>query len=309
MSTATATYRRRNRIYEPVQNPTSQQGFNRYAYCLYNPLKYVDPSGYRCDDPPYWQQVQQYLTCMNRENAECLNAAGITHVQVNSSSGYSGSYVKYQVAGEWYGSHYNGYVDTGYHDGYGGQTTYSDGSLPTPPTPMYWNEGGGCGGGGTASSGGGFSKPVVPVVSKCNDGAQLGSVTSIIGTSIEHLFKKEAKLLEKTKSRADKYYYKIFSKASKIGKHIGAAGALITEGVYVKGYIDGEISGQELRIRTEINVAEFAIPWVATAVAPLIGAAAAPVLIGAGVLTIGIIVYDAFGGFDNIIYDNSIVTP
>ena len=31
-----------------VQNPTSQQSFNRYAYCMYNPLKYVDPTGERC---------------------------------------------------------------------------------------------------------------------------------------------------------------------------------------------------------------------------------------------------------------------
>ena len=31
-----------------VQDPTSQQGFNRYAYCMYNPLKYVDPSGEQC---------------------------------------------------------------------------------------------------------------------------------------------------------------------------------------------------------------------------------------------------------------------
>jgi RHS repeat-associated core domain len=28
-----------------MQDPTTQQGFNRYAYCMYNPLKYVDPSG------------------------------------------------------------------------------------------------------------------------------------------------------------------------------------------------------------------------------------------------------------------------
>ncbi|MBQ6084310.1 MAG: RHS repeat-associated core domain-containing protein [Bacteroidales bacterium] len=28
-----------------IQDPTTQQGFNRYAYCAYNPLKYVDPSG------------------------------------------------------------------------------------------------------------------------------------------------------------------------------------------------------------------------------------------------------------------------
>ena len=30
-----------------MHDPTSQQGFNRYAYCMYNPLKYVDPSGER----------------------------------------------------------------------------------------------------------------------------------------------------------------------------------------------------------------------------------------------------------------------
>ncbi len=28
-----------------MQDPTTQQGFNRYAYCMYNPLKYIDPSG------------------------------------------------------------------------------------------------------------------------------------------------------------------------------------------------------------------------------------------------------------------------
>ena len=45
------------RVYDPVvcsflsadryiQNPMSTQGFNRYAYCMYNPLRYVDPSGW-----------------------------------------------------------------------------------------------------------------------------------------------------------------------------------------------------------------------------------------------------------------------
>ncbi len=29
-----------------VQDPMSAQGFNRYAYCLYNPLRYIDPSGW-----------------------------------------------------------------------------------------------------------------------------------------------------------------------------------------------------------------------------------------------------------------------
>lgn len=31
---------------EHVENPMSAQGFNRYAYCMNNPLRYVDPSGW-----------------------------------------------------------------------------------------------------------------------------------------------------------------------------------------------------------------------------------------------------------------------
>ena len=31
---------------EYVQDPTSAQSFNRYAYCAYNPLKYTDPTGW-----------------------------------------------------------------------------------------------------------------------------------------------------------------------------------------------------------------------------------------------------------------------
>jgi len=50
------------RVYDPatasflspdryMQDPTSAQGFNRYAYCMNNPLRYVDPSGWRPRQP------------------------------------------------------------------------------------------------------------------------------------------------------------------------------------------------------------------------------------------------------------------
>ena len=34
-----------------VQNPSNSQNFNRYSYCLNNPLKYVDPSGWQMNKP------------------------------------------------------------------------------------------------------------------------------------------------------------------------------------------------------------------------------------------------------------------
>ena len=60
------------RMYDPVlssflspdnymQDPTTQQGFNRYAYCMYNPLKYVDPSGERCQGIEMTYLIEQMM--------------------------------------------------------------------------------------------------------------------------------------------------------------------------------------------------------------------------------------------------------
>ena len=53
---ACRTLGRNGRLYDPltarmlspdpfVQNASSTQNFNRYSYCMNNPLKYTDPSG------------------------------------------------------------------------------------------------------------------------------------------------------------------------------------------------------------------------------------------------------------------------
>ena len=60
------------RVYDPfmstflspdnyMQDPTTQQGFNRYAYCMYNPLKYVDPSGERCQGIEMTYLIEQMM--------------------------------------------------------------------------------------------------------------------------------------------------------------------------------------------------------------------------------------------------------
>ncbi len=43
-----------------VQNPGNTQSFNRYSYCLNNPLKYTDPSGWIAEDRNGYQQLRHY---------------------------------------------------------------------------------------------------------------------------------------------------------------------------------------------------------------------------------------------------------
>ena len=51
-----------------VQEPVTLQSLNRYAYCLYNPLKYIDPSGERCVGPnTYYQTDQTAVDYVNNE--------------------------------------------------------------------------------------------------------------------------------------------------------------------------------------------------------------------------------------------------
>ena len=69
------------RVYDPVmssflsvdryvQQPENSQSFNRYAYCMYNPLKYVDPSGWLMSlpnghgvaPPPDGDETGYYIT-------------------------------------------------------------------------------------------------------------------------------------------------------------------------------------------------------------------------------------------------------
>ena len=65
-----------------MQDPTTQQGFNRYAYCMYNPLKYVDPSGeqYLGWDPGLQYRIEQEARQkILRENKIAYDIAMASH--------------------------------------------------------------------------------------------------------------------------------------------------------------------------------------------------------------------------------------
>ncbi|MBR3711421.1 MAG: hypothetical protein IKM99_10765, partial [Bacteroidales bacterium] len=74
-----------------VQDPTSSQGFNRYAYCMYNPLKFVDPSGWLAGHggPRYVSGlIQDYLSDPCYVTREQLREAGIYNIE--GGYGYAG---------------------------------------------------------------------------------------------------------------------------------------------------------------------------------------------------------------------------
>jgi RHS repeat-associated protein len=90
------------RVYDPVtaqflsvdnniQAPDSWVNYNRYAYCMNNPLKYTDPSG------NFWQYVVSlivmtgfnYLDAVSHNNWDFKNTS-ITNVQIGYNSNYGG---------------------------------------------------------------------------------------------------------------------------------------------------------------------------------------------------------------------------
>ena len=87
-----------------VQSPDNSQGFNRYAYCMYNPLRYIDPSGWALrepgnspDDPPrlnnyrpgtYYSADPEYAWLVRLNEVE-VSATSLGHDINNKGTNYT----------------------------------------------------------------------------------------------------------------------------------------------------------------------------------------------------------------------------
>jgi RHS repeat-associated protein len=87
-------YNMNGRMYDPlvgrflsadlvIQDPTNAQNYNRYSYCLNNPLKYSDPSGWRMAAADEGRDVDAYFSWMT-------NVAGSWHYSTVGSGGNGG---------------------------------------------------------------------------------------------------------------------------------------------------------------------------------------------------------------------------
>ena len=73
-----------------VQDPTSAQAFNRYAYCGYNPLRYTDPTGWYADGYGRQPQPQSYdpTARYHSDDPNDVLWGRSVHPWENSSSGF-----------------------------------------------------------------------------------------------------------------------------------------------------------------------------------------------------------------------------
>ena len=171
-----------------VQSFDNSQSFNRYAYCLYNPLRYVDPSGWRPgigngrpDDPPGLDNYQPGIyNSVDSESAYvvCLNEVIVPGTSGGASQSCSDTY--YTEGTNW---------DDGQYYSYFG--------VPTDAGPNLQESTNGYGGGGGGAIGmgsnnqSGNSKLTPSVVNNVVTGA--GTITGY-----------QKSLWEKPKSRAQK---------------------------------------------------------------------------------------------------------
>ena len=132
------------------------QSYNRYAYCLYNPLRYIDPSGYRITDPPHTNVVINYVTSegdVSNDLKRLLNFYGITDVTHATSDGYSGGTIRWSEGNYEYTYSYESDINEGtlsshYIGGYGVGYNYpvfiaGGGSYSIPNVNLTGNGGGG----------------------------------------------------------------------------------------------------------------------------------------------------------------------
>ena len=106
-------YNMNGRLYDPlvgrflsvdpyVQNPGSTQSYNRYSYCLNNPLKYTDPSGEKLKWPKFeWRHlipvigqleyVMQTINDNTTELSQKMDEAGVPSFNVGGTVNLDGN--------------------------------------------------------------------------------------------------------------------------------------------------------------------------------------------------------------------------
>ena len=249
-----------------VQSPESAQGFNRYAYCMNNPLRYVDPTGWAPRPGGSGPSIPPPYVVIDGWGGHLLNEVTIT-----DSFYEEFEYTPYYCTG---GS--NDIVPP-----------WSDaGNVPSiRPSDTGCGGGSGTHGGKTASQTSMYPNSHVDLVTKnikaTNEAnSYITSTNTIINKGA--VFTKEALNVSKETEAAI-----VLGKVSKLSKVLGSVGLVVNYGCTIVQVQQNIMPWQEGVVRVGMSTVEFAISGV-----PYVGP----------ILSIGLTAFDISGGFDDNLY-------
>lgn len=243
-----------------VQEPVSLQSLNRYAYCLYNPLRYIDPSGYRITDPPHTNVVINYVTSegdVSNDLKRLLNFYGITDVTHATSDGYSGGTIRWSEGNYEYTYSYGGDINEGtlscqyvgdYNINYNYpsfNTSESSYSIPQPNLP---GNGGGCAAGIATATG---------------TGASIGA-EMFYSKTYKTWMGKNWKMYKQTWNGNQHVGGKLSygKRNSDVLRKVGYVSSALNEGILIYEYLNDDISTFELYIESlSLSFSTFGGPW------------------------------------------------
>ena len=272
-----------------LQAPANAQNHNRYAYCLNNPLRYTDPSGYTA--APLMEEIWSWARIM----MDIHGADRIDFDVVGCGAGYSSlSYsimggdthyttLIYSVTvspnrgGSGGGSNGGGWSPRGYN-GMGETDSGGNGG-------SGWNRGRNGGGNSGGRNGGGNGVGGIRLIDRLDNANNIISPTTsalnLIGAAAE-----AANAGNVAKTAADLQVEKMLTKVGKIGKGLGWAGVGLSVGIDAFNVLQNPTSTKK---------------WVK------LGVSAGIALVGAipfagPIISLGLSAYELGGGF-NWLYD------
>ena len=271
---------------DPVlQSPANAQSHNRYAYCLNNPLRYTDPSGYTA--APLMEEIWSWARIM----MDIHGADRIDFDVVGCGAGYSSlSYsimggdthyttLIYSVTvspnrgGSGGGSNGGGWSPRGYN-GMGETDSGGNGG-------SGWNRGRNGGGNSGGRNGGGNGVGGIRLIDRLDNANNIISPTTsalnLIGAAAE-----AANAGNVAKTAADLQVEKILGKVGKIGKGLGWAGVGLSVGINLVNLFNDFTPGNMAKLLMSGAIA-------ATGLIPYAGP----------IISLGLTAYELDGGFDD----------
>ena len=299
-----------------VQDPSSAQSFNRYVYCRFNPLRYVDPTGWKIGAPKSKTAlIQDYQSDPCYITRQQLREAGMYDIEGGYGwAGGSGTMSACWIEGD--GSFHS--TEWGIQIA-GGGFEAGAWAIPSSFNPMWVNECQGYCNWGDQSFEYGNSILITNgtlTTGSCKGGGRLGLVKMQINQSnysqirdnrdnitppilrktikTNYYISSESTLIGKGAELADimadgsKEAGLLLGKIARGAKCVGIVGVGINLGCIYLQIDNNSISNKEGSVRMAMTGAEFGLTFI-----PYVGP----------ILSIGLTAYDLGGGFDNNLYN------